>query len=43
MEREGTRFDGSYPHVFITFGASVSKIKHTAKYCDCNRVEIKFE
>lgn len=25
MDRvEGTHFDGSYPHVFVTFGASVS-------------------
>lgn len=23
-EIEGTHFDGTYPHVFVTFGASVS-------------------
>lgn len=27
MDRmEGTRFDGTYPHIFVTFGASVKNI-----------------
>lgn len=25
MDREGTHFDDTFPHVFIVFGASVSK------------------
>lgn len=24
MDQDGTRFDGTYPHIFVTFGASVS-------------------
>jgi len=29
MDRvEGTHFDGTYPHIFITFGASVSLVTH---------------
>lgn len=25
VRMEGTHFDGTYPHIFVTFGASVSR------------------
>lgn len=36
---EGTHFDGTYPHIFVTFGASVRRLycpfktDHKSNYC----------
>lgn len=43
VRMEGTHFDGTYPHIFVTFGASVSRtIKVFVLVIKLNQIKINF-